>query len=137
MFQNHNLQLQKSLVYISLIIVLQVAMTINDGIWWYPIIKNDGNDVRRSLIVIRVKLMIIYVVNMCVYGTRSLAYICRVVNELIRSIVAWCSVRKKLGSIHKRVNFEHNFKFRFIDELNLSTVEFDSIVREQVRIMSS
>ena len=59
------------------------------------------------------------------------------VNELIRSITARCSIRKKLGSIHKRVDLEHNFKVRFINELNLSTVEFDSIVREQVRIMSS
>ena len=45
--------------------------------------------------------------------------------------------RFDLGSIYKRVDLEHNFKVRFINELNLSTVEFDSIVREQVRIMSS
>ena len=43
----------------------------------------------------------------------------------------------ELGSIHKRVDLEHNFKVRFINELNLSTIESDSIVREQVRVMSS
>ena len=58
------------------------------------------------------------------------------INELI-CIAARCSVRKKFGLIHRRVDLEHNFNVRFINELNLSTVEFDSIVREQVRIMSS
>ena len=58
------------------------------------------------------------------------------INELIR-IAARCSVRKNLGLIHRRVDLEHNFNVRFINELNLSTVEFDSIVREQVRIISS
>ena len=57
------------------------------------------------------------------------------VNELICLIIARCSVRKtsfELGSIYKRVDIEHNFKIRFINELNLSTSEFDSIVRKHV-----
>ena len=45
--------------------------------------------------------------------------------------------RFELGSIHKPVDLESNFKVRFINELNLSTLDFDSIVREQVRIMIS
>ena len=57
----------------------------------------------------------------------------RAVNELIRSITVRCSSSKKvrfeLGSIHKRVDLEHNFNVRYINELNLSTVEFDLIVR--------
>ena len=45
--------------------------------------------------------------------------------------------RFELGSIYKPINLKHNFKVRFINELNLSTIESDSIVREQVRVMSS
>ena len=67
----------------------------------------------------------------------SIRFVSRTVNKLRRSVFDSEKAWFKFGSIHKQVDLEHNFKVRLINELNLNIVKLGSIVREQVRIMSS